>query len=1251
MSVQNFQLDAGQDIFRQICRVIWILCVGFCVWGGSQENIANAANPEDVELKICRDAHTDLKTKFQKTKEAVDYTVDKFKRFNSAAKGWRTSVTRRNQDQNIKGISDVMDSVNEDALKAALAKVLGDELVGYIEEAEKLFGLKLADRINLWQIFARDPRKAYDYMYDLSAIDRKLRDSGVYRKMESVQKVFDKAGGYINKAGDMISFVEMFDPNQVSPDSPTSSLKAIENVLEEIKTISDKIPGLGHLIGFYIEATKAFSGALDRLDKKLVEARQGAMCGQLGRFSIIKPAFESDCPDCNCLGFLSINDEFPLLEPAKGWEDTQTSDYYIFIDADRHSMVDKRDFDVLYHGFAALSRQEATRGVVNKEMFYAYLLSAGQKFQATGRKKNTMGNLVKEMKDIYSKISDPEAKSRFIKVLRKSGQLPENSYDLIASAGVKYSLWRQDKRLFDGLYVFDTGFRTKIKALAFNYADKGIGSVKLIFSNAEKLPESHAVKVLVNGEATALLSSTYHEQVLTGDIIVPWNVFSRILIQVGGYTHTPLKWRFNSLSDQAVIRMAEPGEEDKKEELEPEPEAPEEIQEKQKDTDGPRKSETVSAWEMRIDQAWQARDWETLIAIRKELLKENEIDPVRQINGYLQTMSAQKWDWFKKDVARYLDRWERASDTEYGILERTFTQMITKNKGTKEDLDRCMEQPEKEARNLRKHIRVAKKDHKTTLDTLFEFQGNSSRILEEIDAFLKKFQIPETLEVSVQYSSPCGNGIMKNKSDNLELQIQGSHQVSISVRETLTFEAIARGGKAPVAIRWEGDNISANGSRAVFAASIPGRFTVQATATDAFGETASDMVAIQVKSPVEGILHGLPDRVFYGSTLPVRVKDTVGNTIDGGYTFVWMADKEGIEFDPPTSTQPLTRVTFGNIGQVTLWAQIVKNAHTAGEAQPAVVIVMPPQISIRFIPERPYVSQKTRAVLNIFPEVPGHLIDFRWFLPGENVREFGEQEKGRAYLFSLKDTQPAQIKVLARIPFYGETLKDIQASILGTPYTVEVSVSKPVGPPPMVWEGKKLVEAAGQIAVHQNITLTADITPAVPGNAIHYFWTLNPDSHFAGGESGRSITVNRSRTGTCTATVSVLDKDNILLGKGSGAFEVTISQEQLAEKEIKRAVNSLDLETSVYKPGDKISLDYTSQGKYPGRAWVGMFMEKAPHAGAAISNAYKIDSRYLGQQARGTIEFKAPVKKGKYEFRMFEETNGKEVFALKFEVR
>jgi hypothetical protein len=46
-----------------------------------------------------------------------------------------------------------------------------------------------------------------------------------------------------------------------------------------------------------------------------------------------------------------------------------------------------------------------------------------------------------------------------------------------------------------------------------------------------------------------------------------------------------------------------------------------------------------------------------------------------------------------------------------------------------------------------------------------------------------------------------------------------------------------------------------------------------------------------------------------------------------------------------------------------------------------------------------------------------------------------------------------------------------------------------------------------------------------------------------------------------------------------------------------------------------------------------------------------MEKHYLSQKAGGALNFKAPRKEGKYEFRMFEKSNGKEVATLEFSVK
>ena len=203
-------------------------------------------------------------------------------KFQEAIDTWRRATTREAQKKGIAGIDDLLDNLNEDAIKKLIETGLGESAVKQLEEIEKTLGIKLSDHLNLWSLFKKDPRKAFDYMYNLSASERYFRKSGVFDKLKAAQAYMEKGSAYLKSAGDMVEFVTLFDPTRTDEDAPTASLKRIKGVLEYSKKFTDKIPALGSLIDFYAEACDAFAGALDRLDKKLREARQGALCGQLG---------------------------------------------------------------------------------------------------------------------------------------------------------------------------------------------------------------------------------------------------------------------------------------------------------------------------------------------------------------------------------------------------------------------------------------------------------------------------------------------------------------------------------------------------------------------------------------------------------------------------------------------------------------------------------------------------------------------------------------------------------------------------------------------------------------------------------------------------------------------------------------------------------------------------------------------------------------------------------------------------------
>jgi len=618
----------------------------------------------------------------------------------------------------------------------------------------------------------------------------------------------------------------------------------------------------------------------------------------------------------------------------------------------------------------------------------------------------------------------------------------------------------------------------------------------------------------------------------------------------------------------------------------------------------------------------------------KQNVSVEDSDNIGEAKSDLDTLARQKWDWFKKDVPRYLNELFAKSEGEYGILERRVNKAIAEKKGTQEEVDKCLENSKKQAKALRKLIGEAKKEHPKVLQKMHDDQGSATKVLKHIKEFVVKYKIPDDLKVSVNYSSPC----LEKSDEKFSVEISGVPLMYIDPKEIVNLRAVVSGGKAPVKVSWEGDNISPSGKTAIFTATIPGTYTVQVAAKDASGQSISDFASIKVKKMIEQSLTGLGDTVYYGTTVPIEVLvpegtapeekgsekidckknpnspfcvstkpcknpfdedcrvrimeesdgtkagaiiGTAGDAEDMGpaveeklseYEYVWQPAGEGMEFDPPNGKIPKVNVTFGKIGDVEIWAEIHKDNELVGETKRIKTKIIPPEFSLNVVPRTLYVGDEGKAIITLMPNIDDKFTDFRWLPMGKNAQKLIEAENGRSTTLKLKSIKPTMIEVLvhAKSPYYGGQIGSVKYVVSAKPYKVDVKVLGPLGPKPRVWkEGKGLVEVDKEIAIHQNVRMKANITPEPKNTTIRYSWKLNEDSHFAGGSSGSEVMLNRSQTGTCTATVTIKDKDGNVLGKGSGSFAVTISQQQIDTGKQKSENGKRDEEKKKQKAKDQ----------------------------------------------------------------------------------
>lgn len=589
--------------------------------------------------------------------------------------------------------------------------------------------------------------------------------------------------------------------------------------------------------------------------------------------------------------------------------------------------------------------------------------------------------------------------------------------------------------------------------------------------------------------------------------------------------------------------------------------------------------------------------------------------------------ATKKWDWFEKEVLRYLNELVAKSEGEYGTLERKVILIITEKNGKQEDVDQCLVDAQKEAKALREMTTEAKNEHSTVLRQIHDNQGSPTKILKYIDDFVAKYKIPNSLKVSVSYSSPCVDSDEKNITKELKVKISGAKTITVSPKETVTLNAVVTGGKAPVEISWDGGNISPSGSQAIFTATTAGSYTVQVVAKDASGQSVSDSVSIKVVKMIEPSLSGLSDTVYYGTTQTIMVgvsglpsstkasgkidctghKQTsnpfdecneiipygsgasvyiapaddrediapVKNVEEGEYEYIWQPSGDsGLEFDPPSGKEPRVAVTFGNLGEIEIWAEVLKDGKTVGESKRIKTKAIPPKFTLDISPSTSYIGDENKATITINPDIDNKYLNFRWLPMGNNIEKLGESNKGREYRFKTKNIKPSNIEVsIWAVPYAKQEIASLKQVVSAKPYKVDVKVLGTQGPKPMIWkEGKGLVAVDKEIAIHQNVRLVAQITPEPTNNTLRYSWKLNENSHFAGGESGREVMLNRSQIGTCVATVTVKDKDGNILGESSGSFSVTISQKQIDEgkkkaEDEKKARDLLEKGRALWKQG------------------------------------------------------------------------------------
>ncbi len=295
-------------------------------------------------------------------------------------------------------------------------------------------------------------------------------------------------------------------------------------------------------------------------------------------------------------------------------------------------------------------------------------------------------------------------------------------------------------------------------------------------------------------------------------------------------------------------------------------------------------------------------------------------------------------------------------------------------------------------------------------------------------------------------------------------------------------------------------------------------------------------VELQKSAPMEGTI-----RVGGAASFTGRI--FVGDREAGSDAYVcrWRSDG-GARFLEPEGPATNTAI-FLRPGRQRIWLEAVPKSGPgtglAALSEPVELDVASPVFNLSVSPPAPLVGDEVTVTIRDFPVHDG--VEFRWDpLPAKaKLVQVGE----RSLTFYATETGSTPVRVTAALA--GADLGSATVAVAAKPYAVAVENKGLAEPPAVVWrDGGGPVPADG-VAVGQKVLLRAMVSPTPSHPPLAFAWELCPSARSQGGEGGREIWAAREETGSCPTAVTVRDGRGIVLGRGEGAFAVTVSQQEL----------------------------------------------------------------------------------------------------------
>ena len=491
----------------------------------------------------------------------------------------------------------------------------------------------------------------------------------------------------------------------------------------------------------------------------------------------------------------------------------------------------------------------------------------------------------------------------------------------------------------------------------------------------------------------------------------------------------------------------------------------------------------------------------------------------------------------------------------------------------------------------------------------------------EAKAMVESLRLVEKESIrQIPYNGPALDG-----SDVVPLSVELKGPAGpVNVSKTCDVSAVVKGGASPYEFTWEGDH-AGDGERVTFVAGKPGDYPLKVTVKDADGSSATAETTIKVEGETY-LVNGVEDQVIYASASTIWIAGArsaagagedsgpvikIPEKITGSGSFIFPTDEEGnfgdqgpklrylfhasepgIAFDPPESADGKTEVTFGRMGKIAIWAQVVNagTGETIGEAEQKHCTVVAPGFSVTYEPASgARIGQEIKAT--IVPqkvgdrELPAESFLFKWETPASGERqEYGEN--GGSIGFVPRDQSPVKLLAVARVPHYMDEIAKIESSYAVTGYEVKARIVEH-GVRSKVFDPVRkefVLPPKGAYKADEFIYVEAGVEGEPKPDPVRYQWQVNPGTSISN-EHASSPTLSRHESGAVTATVRAWGKDDLFLG------EATVNATVIYEADASTPLTvSLKAGIESVASGETVSLTAAADGgaKPYGFQWQGI---------------------------------------------------------------